>query len=245
MARSPRLVKKAYDYLLQQIVSLRLKPGDFVFETQVSKELDISRTPVREAMIRLRQEGLLTQDASRRTIVTPLTETNVREPFELREAIEGMAARLAAERHGTPAVVAGIAELEAVRALTARAIEENDPNEYYVQNWTFHEKLVALSGNSLLLEAFSRVRAHLSRVDYLSFVTSAYPQAAVADDPEHLAIVEAIKKGQAGEAEALARAHIVDTRVRLLETIRRLNFRDISPLDWVRVSPAGDDPAVD
>ena len=230
MAQQSSLVERAYQYLLREIVSLRLKPGETVYETTISNVLQLSRTPVREAIVSLKHEGLLTQDSARRTVVTPITVKNVREPFQVREAVEGMAARLAAQ----VATADDIAEIIELNELATQSLVDNNPRGYFMNNWRFHERLVQTSGNQLLLKTFGEVRSHLFRVDHLSFFASYFPGEMIEkDNPEHQEVISAVRMGDPDRAESVIRQHIASARVRLLDMIHHLNFGDIASLEWV------------
>ena len=96
-----RASDRAYDVLKDDILQWRLAPGTVLGETEQSERLGISRTPLREAITRLAAEGLVDTQRGRAGVVTDVSPANLTELFELREALETQAARLAARRRST------------------------------------------------------------------------------------------------------------------------------------------------
>ena len=91
------LQEQVYDFVKGRIMNLDLKPGQYITDSQLIKELGVSRTPVRQALSRLEQEGLLINKGRRGWKVYSLSLEDVHEIFNLKEAIEGMVARHAAQ----------------------------------------------------------------------------------------------------------------------------------------------------
>ncbi len=230
------LARKAYMYLWNEIVSLRIRPGEAILESDVCKCLNMSRTPVREALIQLTRENLVVAGTNHRWVVAPITTRMVMEYSELREAIEGMGARLASQSDKN----VNVNELRHLATLASSALESGDPNKYFIFNWEFHESVVKASGNEILSEAYYPVRCFLSRVDCLTYLSDSYPGDALQDLNIHYSIVDAIANEDAEEAERLARVHARNTKQRMLSLVNSLNFSGIEPLDWVASSKEAD-----
>jgi GntR family transcriptional regulator of vanillate catabolism len=198
--------------LRQKILSGELPGGTRLFEVTIAEALDISRTPVREAMARLAEEGLLERAAGGGFAVRSFTPADVVDAIELRGVLEGTAARLAAER-GVRAD-----RLEAMRGIVARldacvgaGAEEVDLEAYAERNAEFHSALAGLAGSEI-------IRRELDRATRLPFAS---PSAFLPDTSEmerfrrslhvaqeqHRAIVAAIAAREGTRAEALAREH--------------------------------------
>ena len=122
------------------------KPGDRLFEAQLAKQFSISRSPVREAIRTLINEGLLIMDEKSQITVYKPTLKDVRDIYGCRIALESAAVALAAER----ATGQQIAELERIIAETEAANEKNDKEEIVKWNTKFHEKIILISGNERL-----------------------------------------------------------------------------------------------
>lgn len=198
--------------LRQRIVDGTLPGGTRLYEVALAKDLGISRTPVREAMSRLAEEGLLERVRSGGFIVRSFALAEVIDTIELRGILEGTAARFAAER-GVPAdrmarMRALLAELDALFLVGADTVALD---RYGDLNAQFHRGLAALSGSAV-------IEAEIARVTRLPFAS---PSAFVPERPQidtfrrtlasaqaqHHALIEAIAQNEGTRAEALAREH--------------------------------------
>jgi DNA-binding GntR family transcriptional regulator len=152
-----RASDRAYATLLDDIQHGRLAPGTVIAEVEQSRRLGISRTPLREALGRLTDAGLLVQQSPRVTVVAGIDRDDVRALFEVRRGLEETAARLAAER-GDPAT---FRELAAAFAASEPA---DAPDDYYSLIAGFDASVDAAADNEYLRAALRPVRAHLVRV---------------------------------------------------------------------------------
>ncbi|BBY87780.1 GntR family transcriptional regulator [Mycolicibacterium murale] len=144
-ARRP-LREHAYDELRARIVGLELAPGTRLIERDLAEELAVSRIPLREAMQRLQQDGLVVVVPRQGAIVSPFTVDDVRDLFDVRESLEVLAARLAAER----ADQAGLDALEAQLDTAREATRNQDRPAIAAANAGFHTLIVDLAANPLL-----------------------------------------------------------------------------------------------
>lgn len=188
------------------------RPGERLSEIAISEKLGISRTPIRAALARLEQEGLLELIPSGGYAVRSFTRDEVIDSIELRGVLEGTAARLAAERGVQPAKLRAINDL--LRGLDETMPgrpEDMDFDRYVELNAQFHEALAGLSGSET-------IRREIERVTQLPFASPSAFLDKQADVPEfrrslvigqaqHRAIVNAIELREGGRAEALAREH--------------------------------------
>jgi DNA-binding GntR family transcriptional regulator len=207
-ARARNLADAAYDRLRQSIVTLRLAPGAPLTELDLCARLRISRTPVRAALLRLQQEGLVTPGGrgSGRVAVAPLTGEDMRELFLMVGALDGVAARLAAEldaprRKAVAGEAAALNErLQRLSATTdladIRAAQDLDLR--------FHCCYEAAGAGPRLL---GKLRAlHAQRERYVRVYTEALIHAHGVGDSlgEHTAIIDAIRRGDPDAAERQA-----------------------------------------
>lgn len=190
----------------------QVRPGERLSEIAISEKLGISRTPLRAALARLEQEGLLELIPSGGYATRSFTRDEVIDAIELRGVLEGTAARLAAERGVQPAKLRAIKDL--VRALDqtmADRPEDLDFDRYVELNAAFHEALASLAGSET-------IRREIERVTQLPFASPSAFLDKQSDVPEfrrslmvgqaqHRAIVAAIELREGGRAEALAREH--------------------------------------
>lgn len=164
----PSLRERVYAELRERIIEAEYPAGTRLVEREVAEELRVSRVPVREAMQRLESEGFLSVRPRRGSVVTDCGPEDAEHLFDVRENLEGLAARLAA-RHARPEELRALEEL---LARARRAAESGRLREAVSLNADFHRAVVELSGNPLLVELMapldSRLHAalpaHLRRV---------------------------------------------------------------------------------
>ena len=189
----------AYEMLQEAIREGTIEPGQRVLETELSAWLRISRTPVREAMLRLQAEGMLEHAAGGGLAVAIYDLRAIAEFYAMRESLEGTAAALAAQNADATEVGILRASLEAMRALP------EDPRAHARENKAFHEYIYRAAHNRFLLNS---LRQLLNFVPLLGRTTYFAPGRVPVALREHALIVGAIAKHDAERAEAVARAHI-------------------------------------
>lgn len=188
-----------YDHLLAAIEAGELTPGTRLRETELAATLGISRTPVREALHRLHAMGLAQHGPQRGLVVAHLTYDQLRQLFAVRQGLEGMATRLAAEH-------ASRHEVAVLQEMVASDRNVTDPQELSRRNKLFHKQIVRASHNSYMIEALDSLRIHLS---LLPGSTYQLAERVTSAQKEHEEIVAAIADGDGDMAEAVARNHIV------------------------------------
>lgn len=194
--------------LLEAIDRGDYAPGARLIETELADRFGVSRTPVREALNRLESEGLAARDQRRGLTVAALDRDQLGELYDLREVLEGFAARLAARR-------ASPAEIEVLREMVAAdgAIAD-DPPALAQSNRRFHRQIHHASHNRYLNRMLETMRRSLA---LLSGTTLASPGRGRQSIAEHDAIVAAVEARDEAAAESAARSHIVNaykTRLR-------------------------------
>jgi GntR family transcriptional regulator of vanillate catabolism len=204
---------RAQVQLRELILSGELPPGSRVAELAIVERLGMSRTPIRAALLRLEQEGLIESLPNGGYAVRSFSERDVSDAIELRGTVEGLVARLAAERGAAAAVLEEAREvLRAIDAVLARAALDDALFSRYVElNGRFHHLLGELAGSPLLAREMERV-ASLPFASPSAFVIaqSNTPQArdmlVVAQD-HHWQVLAAIEAREGSRAEALMREH--------------------------------------
>ncbi|MHA7862644.1 GntR family transcriptional regulator [Tessaracoccus sp. Y36] len=201
------LAERARDVIRDRITTGAYQPGYRIKERDLSEELGISRIPVREALAGLSTEGFITLQPRRGAVVTELVPEDLREIFELREALEVQEVELAL-KHGS----------EAERARLLRVVEKEQSalksgNRDLVRRYNaeFHEVLVQMTHNSLMASMLEPLR---NRLNWL-FKQNDDPAAICG---EHFEIAQAIVSGDRAKARALAEVH-VGTSLRLAHTL--------------------------
>jgi DNA-binding GntR family transcriptional regulator len=194
--------------LRQEIIAGRLRPGDRLVERELAERFGVSRVPVREAIRALVAEGFVLFETPRRTVVRRLTPTDVKELFELREALEVYAAGLASAR----ADEKDLAELAVLLDQAAAATAVGDAETITDINTRFHDRILAMAGNSLLISVMEPVDG---RLRWLTRQNEEWPQLLT----EHRELYEAIASGDPDRARAHALAHV---RANYRSTVRHL-----------------------
>lgn len=218
-SKSVNLTKRAVYELRQRIIHGGLPGGTRLYEVALSEELQISRTPVREAMSRLAEEGLLERAPGGGFQVRGFTLSDVTDSIELRGVLEGTAARLAAERGADPAALAAIgAILDQLDQLFA-GTESPDFDRYSELNAQFHDRLAELCRSAVILRELERVKS-LPFASPSAFVLSGRDTRAAMRSLEvaqgqHRALMQAIERREGARAEALAREHARIARANL------------------------------
>jgi len=204
--------KRATYDLRHRIVQGEIPGGTRLYEVALAEEMNISRTPVREAMSRLAEEGLLQRAPGGGFAVRSFTYRDVIDAIELRGVLEGTAARLAAERGADPGKLKEIKEIsDEVDSFVWVAESARDFDRYTELNAAFHDALAALCGSEI-------VQAELRRVKSLPFASpsafvlgqadgDAAHRAMIIGQTQHRALVEAIEAREGARAEAIAREH--------------------------------------
>ena len=209
-ARRTQLVHDVAKALRERIYSGAYPPGHALRQVQLSAQLKVSRTPVREAFRLLEQEGLVTATQGGGVRVITIDHQQMQDAYAFREVIDGLAASEAAGKAGSSALdnLTGIIEKQ------RRAIVPWAQSDYVNANVEFHAAILELSGNSFLMRELPIIRMTSQVFKPVSHLGS--ERAAQAVD-EHAEIVSAIRNGVPEAAERIARLHVRRT----METLKR------------------------
>jgi len=185
------------------ILEGRLEPGDVLREEQLARELGTSRTPVREALIELRNEGLVESTATRRAIVRSYDDEELRDIYELRAALEAHAAGIAAERADASTIVNLETSIERFRALASAA--SDDVTALVSENLVFHGVIGDATGVPRLKKMIDQVMVIPRRYRaYAAYV----PEHRATIERDHRAIASAIAAKDAEAARASMAEHV-------------------------------------
>lgn len=197
----PNLVEQVRDAILAEIATGELAPGDRIIQEQLAQALGVSRQPVQQALALLRGQGVLQDAPGRGLIVAPLDADHVQHMYELRAAVEGLAARLAAERGSERAAKTGRSLIDAGRkAVSTRAVAKMINADI-----RFHEFLYELSENPLIASTLETHLTYTQRVMGEVLTRDEEPRD-IWD--QHAEIIDAIAAGDGARAEVLVRAHL-------------------------------------
>jgi GntR family transcriptional regulator of vanillate catabolism len=199
--------------LREMVLSGELPGGARIAELSIVDKLGVSRTPIRAALMRLEQEGLIQALPHGGYAVRTFSERDVAEAIELRGTLEGLAARLAAERGVAPVVLAEAREcLQAIDALLTQASLDDEGFARYVElNEHFHGLLAELSGSAFVAREIERAASlPFASPSAFAAVQAHSPQSrdmlVVAQD-QHWQVLDAIERRESARAEALMREH--------------------------------------
>jgi GntR family transcriptional regulator, rspAB operon transcriptional repressor len=193
--------EQVYAMLREAIVSAELEPGRRLSENELGERLGVSRTPIREALVRLRDERLVAIAPQLGTFVTLISTQAVGDAHFVREALECSAIRLAATR----ARDGDLAALQANLAAQSHAEAERDATAFDGLDDALHQTLCKLSGHAIAWDLSRRANGHLDRVRRLSLPEPGYLGEMVA---EHRSVVAAVAQGDPDAAEAALRHHL-------------------------------------
>lgn len=211
----------AYNALMQEIVSFTLEPGEALDEATLVARLGVSRTPVREALVRLAAEGLVLLVPNRGARVAPMGWNDIREHLEAFDVSQRLVTRWAAVR-GTDDQ---IEKMEAERLAFETAFAENDPNAMLDANFRFHAAIGNACRNSLLQRFYLQQLTADLRIARLAMTNECFPSEQAYRDHvgaivrEHRELVDAIRDRNANRAEELARSHADLARKRVSESL--------------------------
>jgi len=201
LAATPNRVEQVRDAILGEIASGQLAPGERVIQEQIASTLGVSRQPVQQALLLLRNQGVLRDAPGRGLVVAPLEPDQVQHMYDMRAVIEGLACRLAAEHNAERAAKLGPALIDAGR----KAVASGAVAKMVAADLKFHAFIYGLSGNPLIAPAMAAHWTHTQRVMGEVLVKDETPRD-IWD--QHAAILDAIARGASKQAEALARSHI-------------------------------------
>lgn len=202
-----------YAILRERIIRNEITPGTRISESEIAAHYAVSRQPVREAFIKLSEEGLLEVRPQRGTFVRKISTNAVMDARFVREAIEADIVKL----------LAGEADKSLVRELRGqlgdqRPAARKDPVRFFQLDERFHRTLAEAAGKAHAWSVLEGVKAQMDRVRHLS--VRRFPMEALVD--QHLAVVDAIADGSPAAAETAMRSHLRAILVDLPEVAREM-----------------------
>lgn len=215
---SKSLVEKAYDEIKSRILANAYPPGHQALEQEVAAQLGVSRTPVREALIRLENEGLVSLIPRRGMRVTPLSASDMREIYEVLTAVETMAVELLARKKPSKTKMKSasdaLSEME-------KSLREGDLEKWAEADDRFHRALLEACGNSRLAAIAGTVRDQGHRARLLTLRLRPKP---TKSNKEHRDVLNAILRGDWQTARDLHYTHRVRTSETLTDLLEEYQF---------------------
>ncbi|WP_374485156.1 GntR family transcriptional regulator [Zoogloea sp.] len=222
----PKLVEQVTKAILEEISGGRLRPGTRIIQEQIAKELGVSRQPIQQALLLLRNQGILQDAPGRGLLVAPLDLTYVRNMYDMRAVIEGLACRRAAELNAKTAKSKGPALIRAGR----KAVANNDVPAMVAADMAFHAFIYELSENPLIAPTMETHWTSTQRVMGEVLMRDEQPRN-IWD--QHDTMLQAISTGDGETAEALGRRHISEAADFMIQRLREVNGAGASQSDEV------------
>lgn len=215
---SASLSELAYERIRAAILSGALAPGDRLSVPALARQLEVSRSPVREALVRIERDGLATSSQHKGAVVASPDVRDLVRLYEVREVLEGLVARLAA-RSATSEDLAELEQrLEQHRAVIAGGETDEDGLAQHVgADLEFHRRLLAAATPHPVTELLAELADRISLARFSTATRTGNPALAVR---QHSDILSAIRSGNADDAERLARAHVRDVRERYVKALQ-------------------------
>lgn len=197
-----RLSEKAYRLIKEKVVTLELPPSAVIDEHVLMQELDLGRTPIREALQRLDSEGLVNIVPRRGTFVNDISVTDLQKIFELRIVLEGFCARLAAQR----ITEKQFEKMEDVLR-DLEEVQDGQPQALMSIDKRFHRLLYAAADNEFLADILDRLYDLSLRLWYLVLSRLSEVRHSI---EQHCEVYDALREGDADRAEAVIQKHIAE-----------------------------------
>lgn len=205
---------RVFNAIENAILNGEYKDGDSLNELRLSKELGVSRTPVREALMQLELEGLVRNIPNKGAVVVGVTEQDTHDIYEIRVRIEGLAARLCAENITEDELHA----LEQIVDLQEFYLLKNDTGQIWKLDGDFHKIIYDASRSRPLRFTLSNFHNYIKKARDISVQTEGRAEKTVA---EHRAILDAIKQHNGDLAEQLTAKHITNAEDNLFENVMK------------------------
>lgn len=208
----PKLVEQVHKAILSEIAEGKLKAGARIIQEQIAQELGVSRQPVQQSLVLLKNQGVLIEAPGRGLQVAPLNLELIRQMYEVRAVIEGLVFRKAAENFSESAKK----RAEKLLAAGRQAITKSSVRDLISADMAFHTFFYDLADNPIISQSMETQWVNTQRV-MGSVLLSADKPRDIWD--EHEALFELVAGGKAAKAEQLARSHIKEAADFMLEQL--------------------------
>ena len=195
------LTMQAYNTLKERIMMLQLRPGELILVQPLAKDLGISRTPVREALVRLEREGFIEEAEGKKFKVSEITIKSILEIHEIRELIELHAVAKAADS-------CNARQLQKLKQLAMRmenSFKNNDNAEFFRTDMDFHAQILAVSDNTTLEQLMMQLNEKIQRIRHLTTYVYRRLEDTIV---EHNAILSSIEDRNPDAAQQAMKRHL-------------------------------------
>jgi DNA-binding GntR family transcriptional regulator len=212
-----------FNNLREIIISGYFRPGENLSERDIAEQLGVSRTPVREAFQKLEKEGLVIYTPKKGVTVPAFSIQQLKDIYHVREQMEGLSARILAEKPNKDF-------LHAMRQNIELAAKETDAKKQALINGHFHHLMAEHTENPYLISIFENLHSKISLIRSTSL---SYQDRIITNLKEHLQICDAIEGGDPTLAEQVARSHIRNSMKSALAAIEKESLQPIMKIDFV------------
>lgn len=216
-----KLTDSAYSEIKQAVIELKFKPGDVLRESAIGEELGVSKTPVREALIKLEHDGLIQLIPFRGALVTGYEPEDIREILELRAILQSECVRRVAREFDTRL----ISRLQENVSESQQAADEGDIRRVATLFDEFDEIILARIDNRRVMSLIRNLQDHMMRIGQL---TTEIPGRTEKSIRQHGAIVEALNNGDEDAASAAMKGHIESVMIEEIEALGKEDQRPAS-----------------
>ena len=213
LATQPKLVEQVHEAIVSEISAGKLKPGERVIQEQVAQVLGVSRQPVQQALLLLRNQGVLRDAPGRGLIVASLDLDEASNMYDIRAVMEGLAFRKAAERNADRAKKQGPALIHNGR----KAVAGGSVAAMIAADLKFHDFIYGLAENPLIAPTMQAQWTYTQRVMGEVLMRDELPRDIW---KQHEAMLDAVMAGDGPAAEALARQHITHAATVMISRLR-------------------------
>ncbi|WP_425147884.1 GntR family transcriptional regulator [Deinococcus sp.] len=214
MFERPSLIREeVYSHLRDAIVGGSFAPGERLGEVELTARLGVSRTPIREAIQRLAQDGLLENLPGRGARIRVVSAAEAKDAYVVRETLDGLAAELAAAQHTRSEAETLAQALEALESAPA-----SDEREQTRLDLAFHRAVAQAAHNAALLDLSRDLEQRVALIKHQTRISNAHPQTA----EQHRAILEAVLARDPDAARTAARLHVRTFAALVLQNLESL-----------------------
>lgn len=218
----PKLVEQVHKAILAEIAEGKLRPGERIIQEQIAQELGVSRQPVQQALVLLKNQGVLRDAPGRGLLVAPLDPKFVRQMYDMRAVIEGLSFRKAAEHFSADAKSRG----EQLLAAGRDAVRRGSVSDMIAADMAFHSFIYELADNPLIGPAMETQWVNTQRV-MGSVLLSADKPRDIWD--EHEAMFKLVASGDGAGAEQAAREHLHEAADFMVEHLHEHLSEQLGP----------------
>ncbi|MBZ4688579.1 MAG: hypothetical protein PWQ96_1688 [Clostridia bacterium] len=216
--KAPSLKEQVYNYLREAIINDEFEMGKLYSDQWVADQLGVSRTPVREAVQQLKHEGLLEVVPYKGFKVKTLSETEINEVFEVRDAIEGFCIKKLIKNQDTREAKELLEKLEKIIAEQKKSYANNSRRDFWDTDRLFHSSIVSFSNNRILEDVY---RSMGDKIKSIALETLRDETRLNTAFEEHVATLQYIKDGLINEAYEMNLRHLNNTKSLVMKALQK------------------------